>query len=172
MDSPYEDSDSDMGMSGPVADATFMRAFEYDLIGVRFDSSGGPHASTAIAWVTNIKPKGLEMLGAWEEPSQQPTQQFIFNASAYGAFGNQHHFQFEQVIGDLDRQIEEHGGDDKDELRKMVEEIQGTLESQDSITRSKFEKWSELANEHAPWLLGPLGTLFINYVFGTPGGGS
>ena len=53
----------------------------------------------------------------------------------------------------------------------MVEEIRGTLESQDSITRSKFEEWSELANKHAPWLLGPLGTLFINYAFGAPGGG-
>lgn len=109
-----------------------------------------------------------ERQSAAREP--QPTQQIIFNAPAYGMFGSQQHFKFEQVIQDLDRQIEEQGGEDKEALQEMIAEIRGTLETQDSISRSKFEKWSELANKHAPWLLGPLGSLFINYVFGVPGG--
>ncbi len=103
--------------------------------------------------------------------SQQPsTQSFVFHAPAYGIFGSQQSFQFEQVIRDLDRQIEEHGGEDKEELQEMAAEIRETLEQQDSIPRSKFERWSELANKHIPWLLGPLGTLLLSYVFGTPGG--
>lgn len=84
--------------------------------------------------------------------------------------GNQQNFKFNQVVQDLDRQIEEYGGSDKEALREMVQEIQETLESQDSISRGKFEIWSELANKHAPWLLGPLGSLFINYSFGVLGG--
>ena len=170
LQSPYKDAASEMGMSGAQADATFVRAVEAGLISAEFDS-GGPHASTPIAWVTHITPRGLGMLGDWEEASSQSTQQFTFNAPAYGVFGSQRDFRFEQIVGDLERQVEEHGGEDKEALREMVEEIQGTLESQDSITRGKFEEWSELANKHAPWLLGPLGTLFINYVFGAPGGG-
>ena len=53
----------------------------------------------------------------------------------------------------------------------MLTEVRETLESQDSISRSKFERWSEMANKHAPWLLGPLGSLLINYAFGIPTGG-
>lgn len=105
------------------------------------------------------------------EREPHPTQQFNFHAPAYGMFGSQQHFnKFEQVIQDLEGQIEERGGDDKEALREMVQEIQETLESQDSISRGKFERWSELANKHAPWLLGPLGSLFINYSFGVLGG--
>jgi hypothetical protein len=74
--------------------------------------------------------------------------------------------RFEQVIHDLDRQVEEHGGEDKEELRLMVAEIRRVLETQDSISKGKFERWSELANKHAPWLLGPLGSLLVNYAFG------
>jgi hypothetical protein len=108
------------------------------------------------------------VLNQWEESPQQPSQQFSFNAPAYGMFGSQQHFTFEQVVKDLDRQIEENGGEDKEELREMVAEIQQTLESQDSITRNKFEKWSDLAHKHMPWLLGPMGTLLIKYVSGAP----
>jgi hypothetical protein len=107
---------------------------------------------------------------ASDQTSPQPTQQFTFNAPAYGIFGSQQDFTFDQVIHDLDRKIEEHGGEDKEELRQMVAEIQGVLESQDSISRSKFSRWSELANKHFPWLTGPLGTLLVNYAFGPPPG--
>jgi len=164
LQDPRKDVAFETGMTGPQADATLLRAVEANLIGASF-GLGGPNADTATVWVTHISTRGLEMSGDWEEATQQPSQQFIFNAAAYGIFGSQQHFAFEQVIGDLDRQIEEKGGEDKEELREMVEEIRQTLESQDSITRSKFERWSELANKHAPWLLGPLGNLLINYVF-------
>jgi hypothetical protein len=170
LQSPRKDVASETRMSGAEADAAFMTAVQAGLIDVDFGSDG-PYIQTPMAWVTHVTPEGLKMLGDWEEPAAQPTQQFTFNGPAYGIFGSQRDFRFEQVVGDLERQIEEHGGEDKEELRQMVEEIRGTLESQDSITRSKFERWSELANKHAPWLLGPLGTLFINYTFGTPGGG-
>jgi len=100
------------------------------------------------------------------KPEPQPTQQFTFNAPAYGVFGSQRDFTFEQVIHDLDRQVVEHGGEDKEALRLMVEEIRRVLETQDSISKGKFERWSELANKHAPWLLGPLGSLLVNYAFG------
>lgn len=107
---------------------------------------------------------------AAQRPSE-PSQSFVFHGPAQGIFGSQQDFSFEQVIGDLDRQIEEKGGEDKEELHRMLEEIRETLQSQDSISRSKFEGWSEMANKHAPWLLGPLGSLLINYAFGIPTGG-
>lgn len=101
---------------------------------------------------------------------QQPTQNFIFNAPSTGMYGSQQNFTFHQVVRDLDRQIEEHGGEDKEELAEMLAEIEEALESQDSISRGKFVRWSELANKHAPWLLGPLGSLAVNYMFRASGG--
>lgn len=168
LSNPYKDAADDMEMSGAEADSTFLREVQEGFIGVTFDS-GGPNASTAGAFVTHITPKGLKMLDEWEEASPPPTQQFTFNAPAYGAFGSQQNFTFEQVIQDLDRQIQENGEDNKEELREMMEEIRQTLESQDSINRSKFEKWSELVHKHMPWLTGPLGALLIKYGFGLPG---
>jgi hypothetical protein len=107
-----------------------------------------------------------------EEGDQQtPMQQYTFHGPAYGVFGSQQDFTFEQVIHDLDRQIEERGGEDKEELHRMAAEIREVLKSQNSISRSKFQRWSELANKHFPWLMGPLGSLLVNYAFGPPGGG-
>jgi hypothetical protein len=115
--------------------------------------------------IYTITAEGIDQVeGNKAEP--QPMQQFTFNAPAYGVFGSQQDFTFEQVIGDLDREIEEHGGEDKEELRQMVAEIRRVLETQDRISKGKFERWSELANKHAPWLLGPLGSLLVNYAFG------
>lgn len=105
------------------------------------------------------------------EREQRGSQQFTFHAPAYGIFGSQQDFTFEQVIHDLDRRIEERGEDDKQELHRMVAEIREVLETQDSISKGTFERWSELANKHAPWLLGPLGSLLVNYAFGVPGPG-
>ena len=109
LQSPHKDVASETGMSGAEADATFMRAVQAGLINADFGSDG-PYIQTPIAWVTHITPEGLRMLGDWEEPAAQPTQQFTFNAPAYGVFGSQRDFRFEQVVGDLERQIEEHGG--------------------------------------------------------------
>lgn len=120
------------------------------------------HGGLPFALVAKYRPEG--------ERDPQPSQQFNFHGPAYGMFGSQQNFSFEQVVRDLDQQIEEHGGDDKDELREMVAEIERVVETQDVIPRSKFERWSELANKHAPWLLYPLGSILMGYVFGAPGG--
>lgn len=107
------------------------------------------------------------------ERQQQPTQSFVYNAPStnYGSgSGNHMNFTFNQIVLELDRQIEEHGGEDKEELTTMKAEIEEALKSQDSISRGKFAEWSELANKHAPWLLSPLGTLAINYMFGNLNG--
>ncbi len=101
------------------------------------------------------------------EREQQPTQSFIFNAPSSGVYGSQRNFSFQQIVNDLDRQIEDHGGEDKEELREMAAELREALESQDSISRGKFARWSELADKHVPWILGPLATLFFTYMFGT-----
>jgi hypothetical protein len=85
--------------------------------------------------------------------------------------GSQQGFTFDQVIYDLGRKIEELGGEDKAELQEMIAEIRGVLESQDSISRSKFARWSALANKHFPWLTGPLGALLVNYTFAPPSAG-
>ncbi len=168
LQQPFKDVAVELGMSGAEAARIFHQATHAGLIAADFGSAG-PNADTALAYVSHLTPDGERMLGEWEEASPQPLQQFTFHGSAYGVFGSQQHFTFEQVVQDLDRRIEEHGGKDKEELREMIAEIQDTLETQDSISRSKFEKWSTLANKHAPWLLGPLGSLLVNYVFGIPG---
>jgi hypothetical protein len=46
---PTKDAAEALGMSGAEADQTFLRAFYDSLIGASF-GSGGPHATTAIAF--------------------------------------------------------------------------------------------------------------------------
>lgn len=168
LQKPRKDAAAEMGIDASEADGTFLRAVRAGLIAADFGREG-PNVSTAVASVTHITPEGLAMLGEWKAERDIPAQSFVFNAPAYGVFGSQQDFSFEQVVGDLDRLVEERGGNDADELREMVGEVRATLENQDSITRSKFERWSELANKHAPWLLGPLGSLLVNYAFGAAG---
>ncbi len=51
---PTKDATEGLGMSGAEADQTFLRAFYDGLIDASFDS-GGPHATTAIAFVTHLE---------------------------------------------------------------------------------------------------------------------
>jgi hypothetical protein len=53
----------------------------------------------------------------------------------------------------------------------FVGTVRGHVFFENSISRSKFQRWSMLANKHFPWLMGPLGSLLINYAFGVPGPG-
>lgn len=111
-----------------------------------------------------ITEKGMDgMEGKNQTPT--PSQHFNFHGDARGNFGSTNS-SYNEISTEADRAIEKNGGEDKEELRRMMSEIKAALESQDSIPRSKFEKWSELANKHFSWLLVPMGTLLTKYMFG------
>src|SRR5437588_9719711 len=73
---PNKDVAAELGMTTAEADRTFLRAYDAGYIRADFGKPG-PHASTAIAYVTDITPKGSEILKRWKEPTQ--TQAPIFN---------------------------------------------------------------------------------------------
>ncbi len=99
-------------------------------------------------------------------PPELPQSQ-VFNVygNAYGSvFGNQQNVRLEQTFTfeELERQIEERGGEDADALKEMVAAIRGTLESQDSLSRGRLAEFSELLNRHA-WITGPIAQMLLLY---------
>jgi hypothetical protein len=102
---------------------------------------------------------------ALDPPEATRSQVFNLYGNAYGSvFGNQQNVTLEQTFTfeELDRQIEERGGDDAEVLREMVEEIRLTLEGQDSLSRGRLVQFSELLNRHA-WITGPVAQMLLLY---------
>lgn len=99
---------------------------------------------------------------------QQGSQSPIFNifGPTYGSnIGTQQHAQVLQptfTFGDLEQEIDRRGGEDTEALKEMIGEIRATLESQDSLSRSRLLGWSELLNRHA-WITGPIAQLLLIY---------
>jgi hypothetical protein len=102
-----------------------------------------------------------------EEKTRAPEPSHVYNVhgNVYGSvFGSQGHVVMQQsfTFEELDRQIEECGGDDADALKEMVAEIRRTLEAQDNLSRGKFLEWSELLNRHS-WITGPVAQMLMLY---------
>ena len=70
------------------------------------------------------------------------------------------------TFGDLDRLIEEHGGEDRAALREMVRELKDHLEEHDTLSRGWLRDWlvrhSLMLNQHA-WITQPLAVLLLSW---------
>jgi hypothetical protein len=163
---PNKDVAAELGMRTAEADRTFLRAYGAGYIEADFGDPG-PHASTAIAYVTDITPKGLEILRRWKEPTQGQAPVFnIFGDNYSSIIGTQEHAQILQptfTFGDLEQEIDRRGGADAEALKEMMREIRTTLEQQDSISRCWLLQWSELLNRHA-WITGPIAQLLLVFL--------
>lgn len=114
--------------------------------------------------VIKITEKGVDELDKQDQP-QQP-QQVVNVGTAYNSMvGFNTNAELTNNIGfaALDREIEEHGGEDKAELREARQELERITQSQDSIVRGAFAKFSHLASKH-PWFFDRLMQAVLGFV--------
>ncbi|UIO44332.1 hypothetical protein LOY85_09315 [Brevibacillus brevis] len=71
------------------------------------------------------------------------------NIGTHGTSTITNTFNFEAV----DKLIEEHGGEDKEELRKMVAEIKELFEDSEKVKKGSLSKFSEQMQKHS-WITG------------------
>ena len=90
----------------------------------------------------------------------------IYNINeAYGSvIGSQYDFTFDVSFkfSELHEQIEQYGGEDREELHQMVEEIHDQINRKSAIEARGIAKFSELINRHA-WITGPLANILLAY---------
>ncbi|MCP3776705.1 hypothetical protein NLX71_26050 [Paenibacillus sp. MZ04-78.2] len=102
------------------------------------------------------------------ETQRATTMQFhIANVygSNIGTQGNatiENTFNFEVV----DRLIEENGGEDKEDLRKMISEIKELFEDSEKIKKGSLSKFSELMQKHS-WITGAVSKMGLDFLIGS-----
>lgn len=68
-------------------------------------------------------------------------------------------FNFEKV----DQLIEVHGGEDKEELRKMIAEIKELFEDSEKVKKGALEKYSEKLEKHS-WITGAIAQMALQFL--------
>lgn len=98
---------------------------------------------------------------------KQATMQFNIGTvygSAIGTQGSAHVenvFNFEKV----DQLIEERGGEDKEALRGMIEEIKEFFEDSEKVKKGSLSKFSELMEKHS-WITGAVSQMGLGFLTG------
>ncbi|MCG7377403.1 hypothetical protein MH215_10385 [Paenibacillus sp. ACRSA] len=85
--------------------------------------------------------------------------------SNIGTQGNAHIenvFNFEKV----NQLIEEHGGEDKEVLRDMIEEIKEFFEDSEKVKKGSLSKFSELMEKHS-WITGAVSQMGLGFLTGS-----
>ncbi|MGG4498525.1 hypothetical protein [Brevibacillus reuszeri] len=83
------------------------------------------------------------------------------NIGTHGSANITNTFNFEAV----DKLIEEHGGEDKEELRVMVAEIKELFEDSEKVKKGSLSKFSEEMQKHS-WITGALSKLALDFMMG------
>ncbi|OAB32705.1 hypothetical protein PMSD_17195 [Paenibacillus macquariensis subsp. defensor] len=71
-------------------------------------------------------------------------------------------FNFERV----DQMIEEKGGEEKEELRKMIDEIRELFEDSEKVKKGSLSKFSGLMEKHS-WISGAIAQLGLGFLTGS-----
>ncbi len=106
-------------------------------------------------------------------PQPGPTIHIAGNvyASPISTSGGHIEMQNFFTFGDLDRLIEERGGEERAALHEIAQELRLQLEEHDSLSKGWLGEWlarnSVILNHHA-WILSPLATLFLTWGSGRP----
>lgn len=85
--------------------------------------------------------------------------------STIGTQGNAHIenvFNFEKV----DQLIEERGGEDKEVLRAMIEEIKEFFEDSEKVKKGSLSRFSELMEKHS-WITGAVSQMGLGFLTGS-----
>lgn len=90
---------------------------------------------------------------------------FNFYGSVNNAIvGTQQHATLTVQIENLYQEVEKRGGEDKEQLKKMLDVIQAALD-RGEVKKGSLRQFSDLLAKHN-WIMGPLGTLLVNQLFG------
>jgi hypothetical protein len=65
----------------------------------------------------------------------------------------------------LDQEIEERGGSDKEELRKMIYEIKELFEDSEKVKKGSLSKFSEIMQKHS-WITGGISKMGLDFLIG------
>ena len=68
-------------------------------------------------------------------------------------------------INEIEKMIEENGGNDKEELRIMVNEIRELLEDKEEIKKGILLKYSDQLEKHS-WITGAIAQLTLGWLIG------
>lgn len=139
-----------------------------------FITNVGSNLGVAFALV-RITAAGIRHVEEGEREIPQPgaTVHIAGNvyASPIATSGGRIEMQNVFTFGDLDRLIEERGGEDRPELREIARELRQQLEEHDTLSKAWLQAWllrhSAMLNEHA-WILSPLATLLLTWGSGQP----
>jgi hypothetical protein len=89
------------------------------------------------------------------EKSSTPSVSYTFHNSSNIIAGSQTTATMNINIGEIEKEIEEKGGSDKEELLAMVREIKDLFENQDQVNKGSLAKFSETLEKHS-WITGSL----------------
>ncbi len=111
--------------------------------------------------------------GEKEIPQPGPTIHIAGSVYASSIATSGGHIEMQNLFtfGELDRLIDERGGEDRDEFHRMAQELRQQLEEHDTMSKGwlgkRLVRHSLMLNEHA-WIVQPLAVLLLTWETGQP----
>jgi hypothetical protein len=122
----------------------------------------------------SITPEGIRYIEEGEPTISQGATINIAGSvygSALGTSGGHVEIRNVFTFNALEELIEENGGDDREALHEMAQEIRKQLEGQETLSRAWLTQWllrhSEMLNRHG-WIVQPIATLLLTWGAGEP----
>jgi hypothetical protein len=125
--------------------------------------------------MVKITASGMRHVEEGEKESPQPGPTIKIEGSVYSSpmatYGGHIEMQNFFTFGALDHLIEERGGEDRDELHRMAQELRQQLEEHDTVSKGWLGNWlvrhSLMLNQHS-WIVQPLAVLLLTWGTGQP----
>jgi hypothetical protein len=125
--------------------------------------------------MVKITAAGIRHVEEGEKESPQPGPTINIAGSVYASpiLTSGGHIEMQNIFtfGELDRLIEERGGEDRDELHRIAQELRQQLEEHDTVSKGWLGNWlvrhSLMLNQHS-WIVQPLAVLLLTWGTGQP----
>jgi hypothetical protein len=125
--------------------------------------------------MVRITAAGIRHVEEGEKEIPQPGPNINIEGSVYASpmatYGGHIEMQNFFTFGELDRLIDERGGEDRDELHRMAQELRQHLEEHDTVSKGWLGNWlvrhSLMLNQHS-WIVQPLAVLLLTWGTGQP----
>jgi len=120
-----------------------------------------------------ITAKGIEHVeGSLQQQAAPTSVAFNIGTAERSIIGTQTHAQLEANINfeNLELEIEQRGGEDKEALREALKRIEELVEDRDSIRRGELAEFSEVMEKHS-WFTGAVAQALIGFATQALAGG-
>jgi hypothetical protein len=164
----------DLGLEPDITTPNGMRDTEqYDALARYWKQRGYIEYFTEA--MVRITAAGMRHVEEGEHEILQPGPSIHIAGSVYASpiatSGGHIEMQNFFTFGELDRLIEERGGENRDELHRTAQELRQQLEEHDTVSKGWLGEWlvrhSRMLNEHA-WIVQPLAVLLLTWGTGQP----